>query len=29
MNFAISSYSRHPDEAFDAAMCLRSPEHQL
>jgi multiple sugar transport system substrate-binding protein len=29
MNFAISSYSTHPDEAFDAAMCLRSPEHQL
>jgi multiple sugar transport system substrate-binding protein len=29
MNFAISTYSRHPDEAFDAAMCLRSPEHQL
>jgi multiple sugar transport system substrate-binding protein len=29
MNYAISSYSRHPDEAFDAAMCLRSPEHQL
>jgi multiple sugar transport system substrate-binding protein len=29
MNYAISTYSRHPDEAFDAAMCLRSPEHQL
>src|SRR5689334_11612246 len=29
MNFAISTYSKHPDEAFDAAMCLRSPEHQL
>lgn len=29
MNYAISSYSEHPDEAFDAAMCLRSPEHQL
>ena len=29
MNYAISSYSRHPEEAFDAAMCLRSPEHQL
>jgi trehalose/maltose transport system substrate-binding protein len=29
MNYAISSYSAHPDEAFDAAMCLRSPEHQL
>ncbi|GGL41298.1 ABC transporter substrate-binding protein [Phycicoccus endophyticus] len=29
MNYAISSYSKHPDEAYDAAMCLRSPEHQL
>jgi multiple sugar transport system substrate-binding protein len=29
MNYAISTYSRHPDEAFDAAMCMRSPEHQL
>ena len=29
MNYAISTYSAHPDEAFDAAMCLRSPEHQL
>jgi trehalose/maltose transport system substrate-binding protein len=29
MNYAISTYSRHPDEAFDAAMCLRSPDHQL
>jgi multiple sugar transport system substrate-binding protein len=29
MNYAISKYSEHPDEAFDAAMCLRSPEHQL
>ncbi len=29
MNFAISTYSSHPDEAFDAAMCMRSPEHQL
>jgi multiple sugar transport system substrate-binding protein len=29
MNYAISTYSQHPDEAFDAAMCLRSPEHQL
>ena len=29
MNYAISTYSTHPDEAFDAAMCLRSPEHQL
>jgi multiple sugar transport system substrate-binding protein len=29
MNYAISSYSTHPDEAFDAATCLRSPENQL
>ncbi len=29
MNYAISSYSKHPKETFDAAMCLRSPEHQL
>ena len=29
MNYAISSYSRHPGEAFDAAMCMRSPAHQL
>jgi multiple sugar transport system substrate-binding protein len=29
MNYAISTYSKHPDEAFEAAMCLRSPEHQL
>jgi trehalose/maltose transport system substrate-binding protein len=29
MNYAISTFSKHPDEAFDAAMCLRSPEHQL
>jgi multiple sugar transport system substrate-binding protein len=29
MNYAISSYSRHPDEAFDAAMCMRSPASQL
>ncbi|MBB3039255.1 ABC transporter substrate-binding protein [Hoyosella altamirensis] len=29
MNYAISTYSEHPDEAFDAAMCLRNPEHQL
>ena len=29
MNFAISTYSKHPDEAFDAAMCMRSPENQL
>ncbi|WP_041450868.1 ABC transporter substrate-binding protein [Hoyosella subflava] len=29
MNYAISTFSEHPEEAFDAAMCLRSPEHQL
>ena len=29
MNYAVSTYSRHPDEAFDAAMCLRSPQNQL
>jgi multiple sugar transport system substrate-binding protein len=29
MNYAISRYSEHPDETFDAAMCLRSPENQL
>ena len=29
MNYAISSYSKHPNEAISAAFCLRSPEHQL
>jgi multiple sugar transport system substrate-binding protein len=29
MDYAISSYSKHPKETFDAAMCLRTPEHQL
>ena len=29
MNYAISAYSKHPQEAFDAAMCLRTPESQL
>ena len=29
MNYAISKYSKHPDLAYDAAMCLRSPESQL
>src|SRR3954454_429353 len=29
MNYAISSYSAHPDEAFEAAMCMRNPENQL
>jgi multiple sugar transport system substrate-binding protein len=28
-NLAVSAHSRHPDEAFEAALCLRSPEHQL
>jgi hypothetical protein len=25
MNYAISTYSKNPDLAFEAAMCLRSP----
>lgn len=29
MNFAVSTFSEHPDEAFEAAMCMRSPENQL
>src|SRR5690606_9529310 len=29
MNFAISKFSQHQQEAFDAAMCLRSAENQL
>lgn len=29
MNYAVSTYSKHPDEALEAAMCLRSPAHQL
>lgn len=29
MNFAVSTYSKHPKETFDAAMCLRSPANQL
>lgn len=28
-NLAVSSYSRYPAEAFEAALCLRNPEHQL
>ncbi|GIF72442.1 ABC transporter substrate-binding protein [Asanoa siamensis] len=28
-NLAVSTYSKHPEEAFEAALCLRSPEHQL
>jgi multiple sugar transport system substrate-binding protein len=27
-NLAVSRYSKHPQEAFEAAMCLRNPEHQ-
>ena len=29
MNYAISTYSRHPDETFEAAMCMRNPDNQL
>ncbi|MFV0458683.1 MAG: ABC transporter substrate-binding protein [Actinomycetales bacterium] len=29
MNYAISKFSEHPDETFEAAMCLRNPAHQL
>ena len=29
LNLAVSTYSRHPDLAFDAALCIRNPEHQL
>jgi multiple sugar transport system substrate-binding protein len=29
MNYAISTYSRHPDEAFDAAMCMRNEKNGL
>lgn len=28
-NLAVSAYSRYPEEAFEAALCLRNPEHQL
>lgn len=27
-NLAVSAYSRHPDESFEAALCLRDAEHQ-
>lgn len=27
-NLGVSSYSKHPEEAFDAALCLRDAEHQ-
>ncbi|BCJ48698.1 sugar ABC transporter substrate-binding protein [Actinoplanes sp. NBRC 14428] len=29
MNYAISSYSKHPAEAFEAAMCLRDEKNAL
>ena len=29
LNYAISTYSKHPQQAYDAAMCLRSAESQL
>lgn len=29
LNLAVSAYSRHPEEAFDAALCIRNAEHQL
>ncbi|WP_214107203.1 ABC transporter substrate-binding protein [Acrocarpospora catenulata] len=28
VNFAISRYSKHPREAYEAALCLRDPESQ-
>lgn len=29
MNYAISTYSQHPDETFEAAMCLRNEKNAL
>jgi ABC-type glycerol-3-phosphate transport system substrate-binding protein len=29
MNYAVSTYSKHPREAMAAAFCLRNPQHQL
>jgi multiple sugar transport system substrate-binding protein len=29
MNYAVSTYSEHKEEAYEAAMCLRSEENQL
>jgi multiple sugar transport system substrate-binding protein len=29
MNYAISTYSKHPDEAFDAGMCMRNEKNAL
>ncbi|CAM3286761.1 ABC transporter substrate-binding protein [Stackebrandtia soli] len=28
-NFAVSTYSEHPEQSFEAALCLRDPESQL
>ncbi|MCX5066077.1 ABC transporter substrate-binding protein [Micromonospora lupini] len=28
VNLAVSAYSTHPEQSFEAARCLRSPEHQ-
>jgi multiple sugar transport system substrate-binding protein len=29
MNYAISTYSKHPNEAFEAGMCLRNEKNAL
>lgn len=29
MNYAVSTYSKHPEETYEAAMCLRNEEHQV
>jgi multiple sugar transport system substrate-binding protein len=29
MNYAISKYSKHPTESFEAAMCMRNPTNAL
>jgi multiple sugar transport system substrate-binding protein len=29
MNYAISTYSKHPQESFEAAMCMRDPKNSL
>jgi multiple sugar transport system substrate-binding protein len=29
LNYAISKYSKHPEQSFEAAMCLRNEKHQL
>lgn len=28
INLAVSAYSKHPDESFEAARCIRNAEHQ-